>query len=69
MFIRSNKEEGFKIYFNKTDMMDALVTGGNIMVVLSAEKAKELEDRLEEVVNPKKDQKGGNQNGIQTEPV
>lgn len=52
MFITGNKEDGFKVHFNKVDMLDFVVAGENVMVELSAEKAKELEDRLEEVVNP-----------------
>lgn len=56
MFIEGNKEEGFKVRFDHSDMLGSSgMIGGNIMVILSSEKAKELEDRLEEVVNPKKD--------------
>lgn len=53
MFITDNKEKGFQIHFNKADMINFAVAGENVAVTLSADKAKELEDRLEEVVNPK----------------
>lgn len=56
MFIQGNKEEGFRISLILTDMKDSLpptIVGGIILITLSAEKAKELEARLEEVVNPK----------------
>lgn len=67
MLITGNKEEGFKVHFNKEDLKSAtggvedllglFTLDGPVLVELTAEKAKELEDRLEEVVNPK--EKGG----------
>lgn len=54
MFITGSEEKGFKIHFNHNDMQaSAGMIGGNILVELTADKAKELEDRLEEVVYPK----------------
>ncbi len=50
MFIQGNKEEGFQIHLNSQDTEDFQAIGDLLRITLSAEKAKELEDRLEEII-------------------
>lgn len=54
MFITDNKERGVWIHLNHADVLASVSRlGGNILVQLSTDKAHELENRLETVLNPK----------------
>lgn len=48
MFITKDKNGNFQIHLNATDIENSFYALENLMVILSPEKAKELEDHLEE---------------------
>lgn len=50
MFIIRDKEDGLQIHFDAPDMEDFIEVGGNVRITLSADRAKELEDRLEKAL-------------------
>ena len=50
MFISGTKQTQLEIHINATDAIENAMVGENIRITLSADKAKELEDRLEEAL-------------------
>ncbi len=50
MFIIGNKKEGFQVHFDSKDTQNFEVVGDLTRIDLSAEKAYELETRLEEAL-------------------
>ena len=51
MFITFDKDHNLQVHFNATDQKELpVVTVGNVRVTLSSNKAKELEDRLEDAL-------------------
>lgn len=51
MFIVTDNSHNLQVHLNATDQKELpVVTFGNVRVTLSSDKAKELEDRLEETL-------------------